>query len=175
MMHPAAARDLLANIPRLERVAAMVGGQRDPYDAEDARLPIGQRDPVKVGAQILRVAIEFDAGMCAGLAPGDALSRLRLRPGQYDPLLVEALSDISIPQVACVPRRVTVHDLRSGMVLDQDVRNDSGLLLIARGHEVTLPLLIRLKSLVTTGAIGGQLRVLARAESYQLSAVSQRA
>ena len=164
MMHPAAARDLLANIPRLERVAAMVGGQRDPYDAEDAGLPIGQRDPVKVGAQILRVAIEFDAGMCAGLSPADALSRLRLRPGQYDPLLVEALSDVSIPQVAYVPRRVTVHDLRSGMVLDQDVRNESGLLLIARGHEVTLPLLIRLKSLVTTGAIGGQLRVLARAE-----------
>ena len=82
MMHPAAARDLLANIPRLERVAAMVGGQRDPYDAEDAGLPIGQRDPVKVGAQILRVAIEFDAGMCAGLSPADALSRLRLRPGQ---------------------------------------------------------------------------------------------
>jgi hypothetical protein len=164
MMHPAAARDLLANIPRLERVAAMVGGQRDPYDAEDAGLPIGQRDPVKVGAQILRVAIEFDAGMCAGLSPADALSRLRLRPGQYDPLLVEALCDVSIPQVAYVPRRVTVHDLRSGMVLDQDVRNESGLLLIARGHEVTLPLLIRLKSLVTTGAIGGQLRVLARAE-----------
>ena len=128
-------------------------------------LPIGQRDPVKVGAQILRVAIEFDAGMCAGLSPADALSRLRLRPGQYDPLFVEALSDVSIPQVAYVPRRVTVHDLRSGMVLDQDVRNESGLLLIARGHEVTLPLLIRLKSLVTTGAIGGQLRVLARAES----------
>ena len=51
------------------------------------------------------------------------------------------------------------------MVLDQDVRNESGLLLIARGHEVTLPLLIRLQSLVSTGAIGGQLRVLARAES----------
>jgi FixJ family two-component response regulator len=164
LMHPAAARDLLANIPRLERVAAMVGSQRDPYDPDDAAVPIIKRDPVKVGSQMLRVAIEFDAGMCGGLSPEDALSRLKLRPGQFDPLLVDALSDIAIPQIAYVPRRVTVHDLRSGMVLDQDVRNDSGLLLIARGHEVTLPVLIRLKSLVTTGAIGGQLRVLARAE-----------
>jgi hypothetical protein len=50
------------------------------------------------------------------------------------------------------------------MVLDQDVRNESGLLMIARGHEVTLPVLIRLKSLFSAGAIGGQLRVLAKAE-----------
>ena len=42
-----------------------------------------------------------------------------------------------------------MNDLRSGMMLDQDVRNESGLLLIARGHEITLPLLIRLRSLVS--------------------------
>jgi hypothetical protein len=82
----------------------------------------------------------------------------------FDPLLVDTLSDISIPQIAYLPRRATVNDLRSGMVLDQDVRNDSGLLMIARGHEVTLPVLIRRKSLFSAGAIGGQLRVLAKAE-----------
>jgi CheY-like chemotaxis protein len=163
-MHPAAARDLLANIPRLEQVAAIVGSQRDAYDPADAAVPILRRDAVRLGAQVLRVALEFDAGMCGGLSVEDALSRLKLRPDQYDPLLVEALSDATIPATAYLPRRVTMSDLRSGMVLDQDVRNASGLLLIARGHEVTLPLLIRLKSLVSTGAIGTQLRVLARAE-----------
>jgi response regulator RpfG family c-di-GMP phosphodiesterase len=39
-MHPAAARDLLANIPRLEQVAAIVGRQRDGYDPKDASVPI---------------------------------------------------------------------------------------------------------------------------------------
>jgi hypothetical protein len=163
-MHPAAARDLLANIPRLEQVAAMVGSQRDPYDPADAAVPLLKRDGVRLGAQVLRVALEFDAGTCGGLAVEDALSRLKLRPDQYDPLLVDALSDITISAMAYLPRRVTIGDLRTGMVLDQDVRNESGLLLIARGHEVTLPLLIRLRSLVSTGAIGTQLRVLARAE-----------
>ena len=62
--HPAAARDLLANIPRLGRVAAIVGGQRDAYDPADAHVPLAQRDPVKLGAQVLRAAIEFDAGLC---------------------------------------------------------------------------------------------------------------
>ena len=162
-MHPAAARDLLANIPRLEQVAAIVGRQREPYDPADAAMPLPARDAVKLGAQVLRVAIEFDAGMCGGLTPEDALSRLRLRTGHYDPLLVEALDDVSIPAVSYVPRRVTMNDLRSGMMLDQDVRNESGLLLIARGHEITLPLLIRLRSLVSTGAIDSQLRVLTRA------------
>jgi hypothetical protein len=162
-LHPAAARDLLANIPRLEQVAAIVGRQREPYDPADAAMPLMARDAVKLGAQVLRVAIEFDAGMCAGLTPEDALSRLRLRTGHYDPLLVEALADVSIPAVSYVPRRVTMNDLRSGMMLDQDVRNESGLLLIARGHEITLPLLIRLRSLVSAGAIDSQLRVLTRA------------
>ena len=163
-MHPAAARDLLANIPRLEQVAAIVGGQQNAYDQADAAVPVSRRDPVRLGAQVLRVALEFDAGMCGGLSVEDALSRMKLRPDQYDPLVVDALSDATIPAMAYLPRRVTISDLRSGMVLDQDVRNVSGLLLIARGHEVTLPLLIRLKSLVSTGAIGTQLRVLARAE-----------
>jgi len=36
--------------------------------------------------------------------------------------------------------------------------------LVSRGHEVTLPLLLRLRSLVASGAIAAQLRVLARAE-----------
>jgi CheY-like chemotaxis protein len=164
LMHPAAARDLLANIPRLEEVAAIVGRQREGYDPADAAVPVPKRDAVKLGAQVLRVAIELDTGMCSGLSLDEALARLRLRPEQFDPLLVDALSDVAIPSMAYVPRRVTVNDLRSGMVLDQDVRNESGLLLVARGHEVTLPLLIRLRSLVTTGAIDTQLRVLARAE-----------
>ena len=73
-MHPAAARDLLANIPRLEQVAAIVGRQREPYDPADAAMPLPARDAVKLGAQVLRVAIEFDAGMCGGLTPDDALS-----------------------------------------------------------------------------------------------------
>jgi len=161
--HPAAARDLLANIPRLGQVAAIVGGQRDAYDPADARLPIGQRDPVTLGAQVLRTAIEFDAGMCGGLSPADAVARLRVRRDYYDPCVVDALADIDIPAIAYVPRRLPVSDLQSGMLLDQDVRNDSGLLLVSRGHELTLPLLIRLRSLFESGIIDAQIRVLARA------------
>jgi CheY-like chemotaxis protein len=163
--HPAAARDLLANIPRLGQVAAIVGAQRDAYDPADGRIPLVQRDPVKLGAQVLRSAIEFDAGMCGGLSPSEALSRLRMRRDFYDPRVVEALTDIDIPAIAYVPRRLPVADLQSGMLLDQDVRNHTGLLLVSRGHEVTLPLLIRLRSLVSSGAIAAQLRVLARAEA----------
>lgn len=162
--HPAAARDLLANIPRLGRVAAIVGGQRDAYDPADAHVPLAQRDPVKLGAQVLRAAIEFDAGLCGGLSPAEALSRLRMRRDFYDPRVVHSLADITIPAMAYVPRRLPVADLQSGMVLDQDVRNETGLLLVSRGHEVTLPLLLRLRSLVASGAIAAQLRVLARAE-----------
>jgi CheY-like chemotaxis protein len=163
-MHPDAARDLLAHIPRLERVAAIVGGQADAYDPADGAIPLRDRDQVRLGSQVLRVAIAFDAGLCGGLSHDDALSRLRLRPGLYDPVLVNALTGAELPAAAYVPRRVPVADLCAGMLLDQDVRNGSGLLLIARGQEVTLPLLIRLRSLVTAGAIDTQLRVLARAE-----------
>jgi len=163
--HPAAARDLLANIPRLGQVAAIVGAQREAYDPADGRIPLAQRDPVKLGAQVLRGAIEFDAGMCGGLSPSEALSRLRMRRDFYDPLVIEAMTDIDIPAIAYVPRRLPVGDLQSGMVLDQDVRNDTGLLLVSRGHEVTLPLLIRLRSLVSSGAIASRIRVLARAEA----------
>ena len=142
----------------------MVGGQRDPYDPEDAELPLGAAGSGQVGAQILRVASNSMRACAPASRPPTRFRVCGCGLRIYDPLLVDALSDVAIPQVAYVPRRVTMHDLRSGMVLDQDVRNESGLLLIARGHEVTLPLLIRLKSLVTTGAIAGQLRVLARAE-----------
>lgn len=164
LAHPAAGRDLLASIPRLEGVAAIVGAQHDPCDAADVRVPIPERDRVRLGGQVLCVAGAFDSRLCGGLASDEALERLRLEPSRYDPAVVEALADLEMPALAYIPRRVTVSDLRSGMVLDQDVRNESGLLLITKGNEVTLPVLIRLKTLVASGAIGTQLQVLARAD-----------
>jgi FixJ family two-component response regulator len=162
--HPAAACDLLSSIPRLEGVSAIVGAQQDAPDPHDVRLPLPERPRVRLGGQLLCVAAAFDARLCTGLSSDEALDRLRLKPSQYDPVIVEALTDLELPAVAYIPRRVPIGELRSGMLLDQDVRNESGLLLIAKGAEVTLPVLIRLKTLVASGAIETQVRVLARGE-----------
>jgi CheY-like chemotaxis protein len=162
--HSAAARDLLVHIPRLEQVAAIVGGQQDEFNPRDAMVPLEKRDRVKLGAQILRVALDFDASTCSGLTPDAALSRLRMKSGHYDPVILDALSDFVQPTSDYVPRRVAAAELRQGMLLDQDVRNAAGLLFVAKGHEITLPLLIRLKTLVATGQIDKTFSVLTRAD-----------
>jgi len=53
-----------------------------------------------------------------------------------------------------------IKDLREKMIFDQDVRTPNGLLLIARGLEVSFPMIERLKIFVRNSSIQEPLRVL---------------
>jgi response regulator RpfG family c-di-GMP phosphodiesterase len=153
-------RDLVADIPRLEEVAAGIGLQRTRYDGQGAAPGTPTGEDLPLGARILRVAVDFDAGMSQRPSVQATIGLLQADAGAYDPLVLEALvrahgvSD-SVP----APRTVGVDDLLPGMVVFDDILTSAGVLLVGRGTVVTEPLIHRLENYAGRGDVRGSICV----------------
>jgi response regulator RpfG family c-di-GMP phosphodiesterase len=134
--HPAVGRDLIANIPRLESVAEIIGYQDVRYgEGIAAGEPRGEAIPL--GARILKVALDYDTLMTVHGDAQPALAEMLTRTTWYDPAVVLALRAIVAREDRRVVVTVPVPELSDHDILAEDVRTPSGLLLIARGQEVT--------------------------------------
>jgi len=144
--HPRLAAELLSNIPRMEPVAWMISQQltKDmPRDApHSSALP---REVVIFGARMLRTAVAFDNLKLRGLSTEQAILNLRHRP-EFEPEVVDMLTDLKAEEVKTELRKVPIGSLAMGMILQQDIKNQAGLLVVAKGQEVTRALLARLSN-----------------------------
>ena len=137
--HCAVAHDLLVKIPRLEHVANMVAAQRAPWSGT------GGSDPVGVGASLLKVAVDFDEQIMRGRAVHETLSEMRAG-GRCNPLYLSALQQVQVAEARTEARAIKVAELRKGMLVNADVFSTKGLLLLAKGQEVTEAAIARLNS-----------------------------
>jgi hypothetical protein len=156
--HPQVGHGLLARIPRLEDVASMVARQ---HEACEDPAEVAGHDYVLLGARALKAAFDFDLLKMAGVAPLDAVARMRASGG-YNLRVLDALEELSLSPVNKELRDLYVRDLLPGMTVDQDVIARNGLLLLARGQEVTLSVVARLSSFRDTHGVVEPFRVWAR-------------
>jgi len=143
--HPRLAAQLLSNIPRLDEIAEMIARQADAFEltAQNANLklmPAGQ-----LGGLLIKVAVAFDDLILAGKTDEQAMSVLRSKIREYHPAIV-ALLDVASTEHARShdQRRVMLADLRTRMIVDEEVRATNGVLLVSRGQEITADVLARL-------------------------------
>ena len=108
---------------------------------------------------MLKIALDYDKLAAAQFGRQAAYQALAQREGWYDPELLAALKVVLASQVRYEITEVSVDALRPDMILDEDVCNAHGLLLIASGQEVTRSVCARLQNLWATGAIKETLRV----------------
>jgi response regulator RpfG family c-di-GMP phosphodiesterase len=154
---PAIADQLLAHIPRLEEVREILRHMDDRFEGPNAG---GLRaESIPIGARILKVALAFDILEASQLTRLQAMAVLIGRHGDNDPRVLKALESLveDSEQKALVP--VKVQDLKEGMVLAADVVTPTGMLLIARGHEVTANLLERIKNFARRQGVKEPLQV----------------
>lgn len=129
---PVVTEQLLASIPRLEPVVAII------------RHALGAPAEGDVAAQILRAVLEFEdleAATSATTAIGD-MQRKNLHP----PAVLEALMRVVTGIDANSGTEIQLSYLREGMVIAADVRTTSGVLIVARGHTVTAGIVERLRN-----------------------------
>jgi len=152
--HPQAAMELLKNIPRLESVSWMIGQQlkRDIPPAE-SDFPGLSATELLLGAKILKLAVAFEELRDKFPAKGAALTHLRERRNEFESSLIDSLVDLQPTAVTKQLRKVSTARLRAGMILDQEIRNGQGVLLVAKGQEMTGALILRLENHAKAGAI----------------------
>ncbi len=157
--HPDVGKALLTRIPRLEGIAEMIRTQQAPAATPltPKKLKAGQE--VVFGAQLLKLATDFDEQLMLDLSADEALSVLQSRTDTYNPHLLNALKILHSDDVSDSVKEVTVHKLTIGMIADEDIMAESGLLLVTKGQEITPPVLIRLQNFAGSAGVVEPFRV----------------
>ena len=132
----AAWQRLIANIPRLEGVAAMIAGHQDA-GPDDVVIDPDQHDRVLLGAQLLKLATDFDKLIESGVPAHWAIDRLILQGDRYVERLLAALKRAQIAGDEFTTKEVTLAELRRGAVLAANIDSSNGVLLIGKGQEIT--------------------------------------
>jgi response regulator RpfG family c-di-GMP phosphodiesterase len=156
---PAVTERLVGNIPRLELVREILATYTKPHASTAAR-EHDEEQLVAIGAELLRVATDFDVLESQGSSVESALRTLLGRAGTYSKRALDSLAAVRTgPGDAPQVRELAPSELCEGMILAEDVTMASGIMLVARGHEVTLKLLERVRHL-PKGTLREKLRVI---------------
>jgi DNA-binding NarL/FixJ family response regulator len=157
--HPEVAGKLLAAIPRLEDVAAIVTAQFTVPDWRSKSEDLRQWDSRSVGQLLLRSAFEFDGLTMRGASRDAAIEVLRTSRLGFPQSIIKALSTLSQTSQERVVRQVRLKDLAVGMILDEDLVSPKGIRLVPMGQEVTRTLIVRLTSIASGVGIAEPFRV----------------
>jgi response regulator RpfG family c-di-GMP phosphodiesterase len=160
---PQVLEQLLARIPRLETVREILRLHMRPFnsDGEGRDGVIGEAIPW--GARALKLALDFDA--LETEREDHPFDTLRGRNGFYDPKLLGAFATLQ----GSAKSEIAIHELRLrqievGMVFGEDVRSAKGLLLIARGQQVTPGLQERVRNFSAELGIREPIRMMMKPE-----------
>lgn len=160
--HPDVAGELLGRIPRLQTVAKMVVGQNGRVDQLDLPEDPLDWDPQVLGAQIIRLSMEFDRLVTyQGLSPKISFRKLGESDEKYPLVILNALEKSPLAKSELGLKMLGVAELATGMVLDEDVLGSNGLMLAPKGQSVNSTVLARLRNFAHSLGIKEPIRVLA--------------
>jgi len=145
---------LLANIPRLSVVASMITQQNSPCSSPLVFESNNSWETVRVGANLLKVLKDFDTLLIQNHDPEETINIMTKRSGHYDRTLLDMLTILDLPRRERVVRNIKIDDLHKGMIIDVDICNSQGILVVPKGHEVNESTCQRLKNFLIrqTGA-----------------------
>jgi response regulator RpfG family c-di-GMP phosphodiesterase len=116
--HPETGARLVRQIPRLEKVADIIALQLQHFDQfDDPNLD----EEVTLGAQVLKVAIDYDTLLLQDIDHREALRILQERTGIYNPDVLSLLAGIRRVTEKTEIRNVRFQDIMPGMVAEEDV------------------------------------------------------
>jgi response regulator RpfG family c-di-GMP phosphodiesterase len=138
---------LLAGIPRLEPVREILTYSEQHFDGSGSPVDEVRGTALPLGARLLKLLLDLEKLQANRRPVVEALATLNDRPGWYDPELLAVLTDlITTSRYRTIQRDLPLEEVRSGMVLLEDVRAASGVLLVASGQEMTDSLTQRVRN-----------------------------
>jgi DNA-binding NarL/FixJ family response regulator len=155
--HPAVACEMLSRIPRMEAIAQMIAGQNKQSSPVEAGNSEEKRE-IEFGIQVIKTGLAFEEWLGRGLSPSEAARKVRAHSQGVDIGLLQCLDSL-VPATPMQVRQCAVSDLAIGMTLRNDLRNANGLLVVAKGQELTYQWIERLKDLAQRGIIGRRVDV----------------
>ena len=171
--HPAMAEELLKQIPRLEEVARAIALQQQPFSFYTTAAGRMIPEQTALAAQVLHLCLEFDRQThYQARSPEESIRALEADSENYNPLVTTQLKNLKRLRQELVQTRVYAHELTMSMVLCEDIRTHSGLLLASQGQQLTDFLLIGIKNYASKIGVNEPFSVLAPAATARQAARS---
>ena len=124
--HPRIGEKLIGKIPRLEHVAAMIGNQMLSWDEYGEEPGILLTEEEQMGAQILRATIDHDLLLLQGISHLEAIQRLEMRQGVYNPEILRILAENEAATERVRIVTLNFEDIVPGMIADEDILAKNG-------------------------------------------------
>jgi response regulator RpfG family c-di-GMP phosphodiesterase len=158
---PAVTEKCLSHIPRIDAVRKILQQHKRNFAAAKQRSDAAIDEEIPWGARALKIALDFDL-LDAGEAHSDhPFAIMRGRKGWYDPVILEAFAAMrGSAQDKIQLLELSIREVAVGMVFGEDLKSVKGLLLIARGQEVTPALLERMRNFSPDLAIREPVRMI---------------
>src|SRR5271155_2065191 len=161
--HPDVARDLLSKIPRMEPIAWMIAHQNDSAPVVGGDVAKVATADMRLGANMLRATLAFDDLVTRGLSQAEAATRLSRQHPDFDPRIFQALVELDAGKSKTEVRSCDIAELIPyDMVLEEELRTKTGMLLVAKGQDITPTLILKLKNFLEKGAIGRKVLISAK-------------
>jgi hypothetical protein len=139
---PKVTQRLLARIPRLENVAAILAYANRPDASTEPRDPA-----VAANAAVLMHVLEFDALTSRGEDLETAIATLRARTGPKNGALIAHLAALQgMGGAGKQVREIRLREVAPGMILMDDLRTELGTLLVSRGYEISPSFIDRMRN-----------------------------
>ncbi len=158
--HPFIAYRLLKNIPRLEAVAQMVRDQNKEFSDYPISVSLQGRPKTELGAQILKVAQDYDYHLRSGKKLSEATGFMVSQEGKYNIKILDILADHEITTGDWSTLIVEVSKLEPGMTLGENVYTKSGELLAYQSQLITEPLIEWINMAAQTEGVVEPIRVI---------------
>lgn len=161
LSHPQAGKRLLANIPRLEGIAGAIGYQEKNYDGSGMPEDSVQGKDIPLASRILKVAVDYEMLLASGKKPDASVDYMRKLSKRYDPDVMAALdAEINSVEDGFIVRALKINRIKPGMILADDIRDVTGVVLVPKGYEITDMLKTRLLNFSSFGNVMEPVKVL---------------
>lgn len=160
--HPSVASGLLSKIPRLEPIAWMIEHQN--HSAPEGSDP--DMADVRMGAEILRLVLAYEKLIHKGVSRTEAVHTLTLQNKDFNREFFDALVMLDPNAEDSEIRKCRIETLSAGMIVQNEIRSVEGGLVVAKGQEITPPLILKLKNLHARRVIAADVTVSLPARSF---------
>jgi response regulator RpfG family c-di-GMP phosphodiesterase len=143
--HPLSGRNLLKNIPRLEKVAEGIIYQEKRYDGGGVPEDGIKGEQIPVLGRILKVVLDYDLLKLNGNSDLEAFNTMKARSQWYDPVILKALEEECFDENRVLEvKEIRIEELLIGMTIAEDILSKNGVLLVPGGQEISEALKQRL-------------------------------
>ncbi|MDX2505655.1 MAG: response regulator [Gammaproteobacteria bacterium] len=145
---PEVGRNLISNIPRLERVAEIIFYQHKFFNGSGFPADDCSGENIPQESRILKVLHDLEDYKSQGLEALQALKRMAADTGSYDPVILNEVNRVFSSNDDSVTANTiintTLNGLKPGQVLASNIETVEGKFLFSAGHKITSTIIERL-------------------------------